>query len=231
MAGFPALVVAFSSIFSFVVVFDRFLDDLQSRWEPLGCPRAPEASIFRGPEPRSSSRFSIVLPFEFAFDFSMYFRCSLQLMPCRSWIGETSPNPDFVRPVEVFQGFFDIAHPCRHDESVVERSTIIQKSFEKINRIFIEKSNRNRRNIGSAPKLREKRIRTRYGTSWERPRASQQPLRSVLGGPWGRARTSRERPGALPKHPRSVPGAPPIAPNRLQGAPERFVVDFSSIWG
>jgi len=65
-------------------------------------------------------------------------------MPCRSRIGETSPNLDFVRPVEVFQGFFDIAHHCRHDESVVERSTIIQKSFETNNRIFIKKSNRNR---------------------------------------------------------------------------------------
>ena len=162
---------------------------------------------------------SIVLPFEFAFDFSMNFRCSLQLMPCRSWIGETSPNPDFVRPVEVFQGFFDIAHPCRHDESVVERSTIIQKSFEKINRIFIKKSNRNHRNIGSAPKLREKRIRTRHGGAPGRP------------GGRPRSRTSRERPGALPKRPRSVPGAPPIAPNRPQGAQERFCIDFSSIWG
>ena len=96
-------------------------------------PGAPETSILGGPEPRFSCRFSIVLPFDFVFDFSMNFRCSLQPMPCRSWIGETSPNPDFVRPVEVFQGFFDIAHHCRHDESVVERSTIIQKSFEKIN--------------------------------------------------------------------------------------------------
>ena len=162
-------------------------------------------------------------------------RCSLQPTPCRSWIGETSPNPDFVRPVDVFQGFFDIAHPCRHDESVVERSTIIQKSFEKINQIFIEKSIRNRQNIRSAPRLREKRIRTRHGgrlrTSQERPRASQEPLRGVLGRPWGRPRTSRERPGALPKRPRSVPGAPPIAPNRPQGAQERFCIDFSSIWG
>ena len=95
-------------------------------------PQTPQTSILGGPEPRFSSRFAIVLPFEFAFDFSMNFRSSLQLMPCRSWIGEASPNPDFVRPVEVFQGFFDIAHPCRHDESVVERSTIVQKSFEKI---------------------------------------------------------------------------------------------------
>ena len=93
----------------------------------------------------------------------MNFRGSLQPMPCRSWIGETSPKPDFVRPVEVFQGFFDIAHPCRRDESVIERSTVIQKLFEKINQIFIEKSIRNRQNIRSAPRLREKRIRTRHG--------------------------------------------------------------------
>ena len=66
---------------------------------------------FGGPEPRFSSRFSIVLPCEFIFDFSTNFRGSLQPTPCRLWIGETSLNPVFVRPVEVFQGFFDIAHP------------------------------------------------------------------------------------------------------------------------
>ena len=71
----------------------------------------------------------------------------------------------------------------------------------------------------------------RSRTSRERPRASQEPLTGVLGGPWGRPRTSRERPGALLKRPRSVPGAPPIAPNRPQGAQERFCIDFSSIWG
>ena len=76
------------------------------RWTGLG---TPEASILGGPEPRFSFRLSIVLPFEFAFDFSMNFQCSLQAMAFRSWIGETSPNPDFVRPVEVFQGLFDIA--------------------------------------------------------------------------------------------------------------------------
>ena len=75
-------------------------------------------------------------------------------MPSRSWIGETSPNPDFVRPVEVFQGFFDIAHPCRHDESVVERSTIIQKSFDKINRILPQNVPRA---SGSAPEASPER--------------------------------------------------------------------------
>ena len=110
-------------------------------------PGTPESSILGGPEPRFSFRFSIILPFEFAFDFSMTFRSSLQPVPYRSWIDETSPNPDFVRPVEVFQGFFDIAHPCRHDESVIERSTVIQKLFEKINQIFIEKSIRNRQQL------------------------------------------------------------------------------------
>ena len=106
-----------------------------SIWGRWTGPRTPETSILGGPEPRFSSRFSIVLPFEFAFDFSMIFRSSLQPMPYRSWIDETSSNPDFVRPVEVFQGFFDIAHPCRHDESVVEQSTIIQRFWGRFSMI------------------------------------------------------------------------------------------------
>ena len=165
-----------------------------------GSPGAPETSNLEGPRPPFSIRFSIVLPFEFVFDFSMNFRCRLQPMPCRSRIGETSPNLDFVRPVEVFQGFFDIAHHCRHDESVVERSTIIQKSFEINNRIFIKKSNRNRRNIASAPKLREKPIRTRHGGTPGRPGSdpdrasnpSERPGRGLGGAP-GRPESIRER--------------------------------------
>ena len=167
----------------------------------------------------------------------MIFRSSLQLMPCRSWIGETSPNPDFVRPVEVFQGFFDIAHPCRHDESVVERSTIIQKSFEKIDRIFIEKSIRNRRNIGSAPKLREKRIRTRHGGAPGRPGSAPERARSPSGASWegpggapGRPASgsapeaSSERPGSVPNRPKS----PPRGPRAIL---HRFFVDLGSILG
>ena len=101
-----------------------------SSFGSLDCPGTPKTSILEGPEPRFSSSCSIILPFEFASNFSMNFRSSLQPMPSRPWIGKTSPNPDFVHTVEFFQGFFDIAHPCWHDESVVEQSTIIQKPFD-----------------------------------------------------------------------------------------------------
>ena len=42
-------------------------------WGRWTNPGAPETSILWGPEPRFSSRFLILLPFEFAFDFSIYF--------------------------------------------------------------------------------------------------------------------------------------------------------------
>ena len=156
-------------------------------------------------------------------------------MPCRSWIGETSPNPDFVRPVEVFQGFFDIAHPCRHDESVVERSTIIQKSFEKINRIFIEKTNRNHQNIGSAPKLREKRIRTRPGSAPGRPGSAPERASSPSGAPQDVPRASGSAPEAPPERPGSAPNRPKSPPRNPRAILHRFFVDLGSIfdgfWG
>ena len=201
-----------------------------SIWGRWTGPGTPETSILGGPEPRFSFRFSIVLPFEFAFDFSIIFRSSLQLMPCRSWIDETSPNPDFVRPVEVFQGFFDIAHPCRHDESVVERSTIIQKSFEKIDRIFIEKSIRNRRNIGAAPKLREKRIRTRHGGAPGRPGSAPERARSPSGASWEGPGGTPGRPESVRERSRSVLGASRERPQSPQIAPKGPKSDFASIF-
>ena len=162
-------------------------------------------------------------------------------MPCRAWMGETSLNPDFVRPVEVFQGFFDIAHPCRHDESVVERSTIIQKSFEKINQIFIEKSIRNRRYIGSAPRLREKCIRTCHGGAPGRPGSAPERARSPSGASWegpggtpGRLESVRERSRSVLGASRERTQSPQIAPkgpkSDFASIFHRFGVDFGSIF-
>ena len=166
--------------------------------------------------------------------FLSFFRCILEVV-CSpyhlcTWIGRTSPNPDFVRPVEVFQGFFDIAHHCRHDESVVERSTIIQKSFEKINQIFIEKLIRNRRNFRSAPRLREKRIRTRHrgapGHPWSAPERARSPSGASWEGPGG----APGRPESVRERSRSVLGASQERPQSPQIAPKGPQSDFSLIF-
>ena len=67
----------------------------------------------------------------------------------------------------------------------------------KINQIFIEKSIRNRQNIRSAPRLREKRIRTRHGGAPGRPGSAPERARSPSGASW-------EGPGGAPGRPESV---------------------------
>ena len=79
------------TILAFFIDFFRFFIDLGrilgGFWEDFG-------KIFR-------RLFGFFLPSIFRWIFQAV--CS----PCRlrPWIGKTSPNPDFVRPVEVFQGF------------------------------------------------------------------------------------------------------------------------------
>ena len=151
-------------------------------------------------------------------------------MSSRSWIGETSPNPDFVRPVEVFQGFSDIAHPCRHDESVVERSTIIQKSFDKINRIFIEKLNKKRQNIGSAPKPGKKRIQTRHGGAPGHPSSAPKRASSSSGASWEGPGSAPECLESVQERFRSILEASWERPQSPQVAPKGPQNDFSSIF-
>ena len=123
----------------------------------------------------------------------------------RTWTGRTSPNPDFVRPVEVFQGFFNIAHPCWRDQNVIERTTIIQKSFAKTNRIFIEKSNKNRRKIESAAQPGKKRVRTALDGASGRPGSAPERPGSSSGASWESCGSVPERPGTLRERSRSVP--------------------------
>ena len=156
----------------------------------------------------------------------MFFRCILKVV-CNpyhlcTWIGRTSPNPDFVRPVEVFQGFFDIVHPCWHHESIVERSTIIQKSFEKINRIFTEKSNKNHRKIGSVSIPDEKRVRTRLEESPRRPGSAPVQPNSASGASRECPGSALERPESVQERSRGVPEPPRNAPDRPRCAPHRF---------
>ena len=191
---------------------------------PVG-PRFGSLGPFRG-------RFSRVLSVDFhqilrsfcRSSFRSFFRCILEVV-CSphhlcTWIGRTSPNPDFVRPVEVFQGFFDIVHPCWHHESIVERSTIIQKLFDKINRIFIETSNKNRRKIGSVSIPDEKRVRTRLEDSPRRPGSAPVQPNSASGASRECPQSALERPESVQERSRGVPEPPRNAPDRPRCAPD-----------
>ena len=191
---------------------------------PVG-PRFGSLGPFRG-------RFSRVLSVDFRqilrsfcrSSFRSFVRCILEVV-CSpyhlcTWIGRTSPNPDFVRPVEVFQGFFDIAHPCRHDESVVERSTIIQKSFEKI-----KFSSKNRSEIVEISGLRPNFTKNASeramgvlpdvpGATPSEPEAPQERPGRAQGASQNVPRASRSAPEASAERPGSVPGASRGVPGR-----------------
>ena len=161
---------------------------------------------------------------------------SLVCSPCRLDRGSAKRRRTLI--LCALSRFFKVFSTSRILADTMKVSSSDRRSSKSRSTKSIEFSSKNRTEIVGKSGLRSnfaknasKRAVGVLPDLWERPRASHQLLRGVLGGPWGRPRTSRERPGALPKHPRSVPGAPPIGPNRPQGAPERFFIDFSSIWG
>ena len=146
-------------------------------------------------------------------------------MPSRSWIGETLPNPDFVHPVEVFQGFFDVAHPCRHDEELSSdrRSS---KSRSKKSTKF---SSKNRPEIveisGLRPNFAKNASERAMGVlpdvpvaTPSEPAAPQERPGRAQGAPQNVPRAPRSAPEASAEHPGSVPNrpkSPPMGPRTI----------------
>ena len=142
-----------------------------------------------------------------------------------------------MRPVEVFQGFFNIAHPCWRDQNVIERTTIIQKSFAKTNRIFIEKSNKNRRKIESAAQPGKKRVRMLLDDASGRPGSAPEQPDSSSGASWescGASRSVRGRSGSAPEASPELPGSASNRPRSPRRCPRsfshRFLVDLGTIF-
>ena len=152
-------------------------------------PGTPKTSILGGPEPRFLFSFSIVFPFEFTFDFLMNFRCSLQPMSSRSWMAKRRRTLILC----ALARFLKVFSTSRILADTMKVSSSDRRSSKSRSTKSIEFSSKNQTEIveisGLHPNFAKSASERAMGVLPDipadpgPPQASQQPLRSVLGGP------------------------------------------------